>query len=191
MYKIEKTGSVFSIDNFPWDEGGVRPKTSVTVGYDSEGYSVRFVSYEPSLRAVETEHNTDVYKDSCVEFFASFSPVFDGRYINFEINPNGAAYVSVRHSRDDFYTVEVEDIISLGIKARIFEGGWEVIYRIPTKFIKKYIPSYEHGEGSVIRANFYKCGDETDHVHYGCFNLIQTPTPNFHCPEFFAEFKLS
>ena len=191
MLKIEKTGSVFLIENYPWDESGVRPVTEVTVGYDEGGYKVRFVSYETALRAVETEHNTDVYKDSCVELFAAFAPERDDRYINIEANPNGAAYCSVRRSRDDYELISPADIDTLAIRTSVFDDRWEIEYYISVEFIKKYIPAYEHREGGVIRANFYKCGDETDHVHYGCFNLIENRTPDFHRPEFFAEFKLS
>ena len=36
------------------------------------------------------------------------------------------------------------------------------------------------------KANFYKCGDETLHPHFGCWNPVVAEEPNFHLPEFFG-----
>ncbi len=38
------------------------------------------------------------------------------------------------------------------------------------------------------RGNFYKCGDETKSEHYGMWNNIDSPKPNFHLPECFGDF---
>jgi hypothetical protein len=40
--------------------------------------------------------------------------------------------------------------------------------------------------GHVARANFYKCGDETETPHFGAWSPVQTPQPDFHRPEFFG-----
>ncbi|MHB1455061.1 MAG: carbohydrate-binding family 9-like protein [Saccharofermentanales bacterium] len=39
--------------------------------------------------------------------------------------------------------------------------------------------------------NFYKCGDKTDCPHYGCWNPILLPAPDFHVPAFFGDFIVS
>jgi hypothetical protein len=41
-----------------------------------------------------------------------------------------------------------------------------------------------------ITGNFYKCGDETEYPHFGCWNLIASPVPDFHRPEYFGEIVL-
>ena len=190
MYIITKEPSVFSIGNFPWDENGVKPETQVSVSYDEGGFLVSFVSYETNVRAVETEHNSPVHEDSCMELFAAFASD-DDRYINIEVNPNGAAHCELGVGRGDRIAISPEDINTLGIKTAVYGDRWEVSYYIPTSFIQKYLPTYKHGNGTVFKGNFYKCGDKTGHAHYGCFNNIPWQHPDFHRPEFFAEFTLA
>lgn len=189
MFEITREGSLFPIDNFPWDSGGAKPKTEVSITCDGGGYKVSFVSHEKEQRAEVTEHNGPVHEDSCVELFAAFASD-DDRYINIEVNPRGVAHCEVGSGRADRLQIAPADIDMLGISAESWDERWQVSYYIPTEFITKYLPTYKHEKGAVIRANFYKCGDKTGHEHYGCFNNIPWQNPDFHRPEFFAEFKL-
>ena len=192
MTEIKREGTTLPIDCLPWrEEYPYAPKTSVTLGYDEEGLTLHFTTDETNLRATETEHNTFVYKDSCMEAFIQFDPAHDSHYINIEINPNGAAFAACGTCREDYGMVAVEDIETLGVRTAVHEDGWEIFYRIPVAFVKKYIPSYRHGEGARLRANFYKCGDETDHPHFASFAPIGVAEPDFHRPEYFAELVLS
>src|SRR5690625_7843138 len=40
--------------------------------------------------------------------------------------------------------------------------------------------------GLRARANFYKCGDETETPHYLSWNPIDTARPDFHQPSYFG-----
>ncbi len=191
MQKITREGTVFPVTHASWESFPLQLNTQATVSYDDEGFSVRFSTDETRLRAVETAHNTFVHKDSCMEMFMQFAPESDIRYINFEINPNGAAYVSCSKKRGDFVFFTVEDIEALGIKTAVREDGWDLSYDIPAAIIQKYIPSYEHKAGAHLRGNFYKCGDLTDHEHYLSYAPIGTEEPDFHRPEYFADFVLA
>ena len=190
MLKISGTPSVFKVDNFPWDNGGVKPETYAELSYDDGGYRVLMVSYETELRAVETAHNSPVHEDSCMEFFAAFSED-DVRYINFEVNPNGAAHCEFGEGRGSRVCLDPSEIDALGITTRVYDDRWEVSYYIQKELIEKYLPTYRHEKGRRIRANFYKCGDKTGHEHYGCFNNIPWQHPDFHRPEFFAHIELA
>ena len=44
--------------------------------------------------------------------------------------------------------------------------------------------------GKLIRANFYKCGDDTAYPHYGMWRPFQSDKPDFHRPEEFGEIWL-
>jgi hypothetical protein len=44
-----------------------------------------------------------------------------------------------------------------------------------------------HNLPASIKANFYKCGDETSVPHYVSWNPIEVENPDFHRPEFFGE----
>ena len=190
MYYIEKEGTSFELSNYLWDNNGYEPKTVVTIGYDEGGYKVHFVSYETELRMVETKHNTEIFKDSCMELFMQFAPATDKNYINIEINPNGAAYSAISACREISTQIKPSVIDTLNIKTKIYDDRWEIDYYIPAQYIKNVVPTYEHKKGAVIRGNFYKCGNATKYPHHGCFNKIEWEKPDFHRPEFFTEFEL-
>lgn len=191
MYTIEKSGTTFEIANFPWDQNGYKPKTFVTIGYDDGGYSLNFVSYDTDMLAIQTEHNSSVCTDSCMELFMQFAPQTDDHYINVEINPNGAIYNGINTCREDSSKISPEIIDKyLDVKTEIFEDRWEIKYYIPKEYIEMLIPTYKHGEGIIIKGNFYKCAEDNTYPHFGCFNNITWDHPDFHRPEFFAEFKL-
>ena len=190
MHYIEKKGTRFEIKNYLWNNNEYRPETFVTVGYDDGGYKVHFVSYETELKCVQVEHNTEIFKDSCMELFMQFAPETDENYINFEINPNGAVYCALTTNRETYQKIAPNIIDTLGVKTKIYDDRWEIDYYISKEYIQNLIPTYEHKEGIIIRGNFYKCGDKKHYPHHGCFNKIECEKPDFHRPEFFTEFKL-
>lgn len=116
---------------------------------------------------VETEHFAPVCLDSCVEWFVNFMPEKCDKYFNFEVNANGAMNVRCHKDRHDAQPLSLEDIASLNIQTEIFAESWEVSYTVPFTLIRKYIPDYEFRDGMTIRANFYKCGGQTEYVHHG------------------------
>ena len=190
-YTISREGTTFEIANFPWKaEYPATPKTTVTVSYDDDAIKFHLVSYETNLRAVETEHNSPVCQDSCMEVFMQYAAATDERYINLEINPNGAVYNAVRYDRKRSQKIDPADVAMLGVKTEIFDDRWELDLTVPKAYIQKHLPTYQHGKGNVMRGNFYKCGELTDHSHFGCFANIEWPQPDYHRPEFFAEFEL-
>lgn len=192
MYPIKKSGSRFCLSYFPWAEAyPACPETAVTVSWDKGGLDLHFVSYETNLRAEQREHNTTVSQDSCVEAFLQVSPETDERYINLEFNPNCAVSSSIRYDRKRSQRLDPADIRTLSVRAEVFEDRWELWCRVPVAFLQKQVPSYRHEAGAVLRGNFYKCGDLTDHPHYAAFANIPLPSPDFHRPEYFAEFVLT
>ena len=187
---MNKKIQVFEVKNFPWDENGYRPQTIAELSYDESGYQLHLKSYETELRMEVTNHNGCVWCDSCMEMFAQFAPDSDKNYINFEINPNGAMVCAIGACREDRISFAADEIGKLNPRTVINADSWEAWIDIPVDFIKKSIPSYTHEEGHKIKANFYKCGDETKYMHFGCWNNIIWQQPDFHRPEFFGEITL-
>ncbi len=185
-----RKSQTFNISNYPWDVGGYQPKTTATLSYDDEYFEVYFKSYETNIRAVETEHNTDIYCDSCVEFFGQFDLSQTTAYINFEMNANGAVYCAVGPNRDERILIDPKIIDTFERRTKISEDYWEAWLKFPVSFIKEQYPKYEHKEGAVFRGNFYKCGDKTERPHFLCWSNIIWDEPDFHRPEFFSEITL-
>ena len=60
----------------------------------------------------------------------------------------------------------------------------------PLKLIETVYGNADYQTGRVIRANFYKCGDETPIPHFGMWSPVDNETPDFHRPEYFGKFIL-
>ena len=70
---------------------------------------------------------------------------------------------------------------SFQAKSGIYE--WKLTVEIPL-FLIGVVPA---NLPEAIKANFYKCADETTTPHYLSWSLIATTEPDFHCPEYFGE----
>ncbi|NLN40475.1 MAG: hypothetical protein GX160_00495 [Clostridiales bacterium] len=70
------------------------------------------------------------------------------------------------------------------------DESWTLEFSIPYTFIEKYYGKQDFSSGKKMRGNFQKCGDKTKFPHYGCWNRIEAPEPNFHKPECFGDFIL-
>ena len=71
-------------------------------------------------------------------------------------------------------------------------GAWILHAQIPLSLLKQVygISPDTFAPGFAFRGNFYKCGDKTDVAHYGMWNPVLTPTPDFHRPEFFGTLRI-
>lgn len=185
-----ESGNVADVNVYNWG-GSYRPETNAVLCYVKDrGFAVRLFCREKDPLATHTEPNSRVYEDSCLEFFANFRPDLKGSgYVNFEGNTNGAMLCFYGSSREDG---ERTSILGLGLphpKPEVFrtDGGWGWRLLIPLDFIRAIYGSAEYRAGSLIRGNFFKCGDKTAAPHYGSYTKIESPYPNFHRPEYFAD----
>ena len=88
------------IDCYPWG-GDYRPRAYGQCAFlPGRGLAVRLTAWEREPKAVYTANGDPVYKDSCLEFFASFD-AHSQKYMNFEMNANGAYLASVRTNKAD------------------------------------------------------------------------------------------
>ena len=67
------------------------------------------------------------------------------------------------------------------------EEGWTVMAFVSYDFLLKQFSCVE----KTMRANFYKCGDQSTVVHYSTWNPVETEKPDYHRPEFFGKIILS
>lgn len=176
--------------SYPWDVNGYKPYAEYELSMDENGFLMHITVRERDPRRVETEHQRDIYMDSCVEWFVNFAPEVCDRYFNFEVNANGAMRVAFRKNRYEGSMLPHDDIALLDIQTGIGEDTWEVSYRVPFLLIKKYIPSYRYESGMHIRTNFYKCGDKTEFPHFGIWTEYPLERPDFHRPEYFGTVRL-
>lgn len=183
---IEK-GRTARINKYVW--GGVyMPKAYFkAVFVRDDGFYIRLWAKEKDPKAVYKNYMDPVYKDSCLEFFASFGK--EG-YINCEVNSLGTLLSAFGASREGRVPlIEVAGMLP-DVKAEVLEDEWMVDIRISLELIERVYGISGIDTGFSFDANAYKCGDECKIKHYGSYSPICTSEPDFHRPEFFARFTV-
>lgn len=179
---------IIDIDT-PYLETPDTVKAWAQLAYDDEAILVRLLTEEYQHRATETGPVGKPYEDCCLEFF--FSPMEgDVRYFNFENNAIGCFYLGFGSGLHDAVRLipdgsDGKDIFER--RVRHFDGGWEIEYKFPYSFIKRFFPDFKVFEGKKIRANCYKCADLTEPPHYLSWNPVSTENFTFHKPQCFGE----
>jgi hypothetical protein len=186
-----------SLDNFMGEKPDHFPETQVKVAYDEQAICIKFKVSDRYVKAVYSNHQDPVYKDSCVEFF--FTPgsdISDG-YFNLEMNCIGTMLFhhqkvprqnAIGISETDIGKVKViTSLTEIIDPEKVDNVDWQVSYRIPFSILDHYHDFDKPGPGTVWLANFYKCADDSSHPHWLTWAPIDNPTPDFHRPEFFGE----
>lgn len=192
----------FPIAHSSWDIGSYRPRSEARLLVHDNNLYVRLAVREddPSFRrAVCNTTGGPVHLDSCLEAFIIFSHGEDQPYFNFEFNSLGTAHVGMGVGRQGRKLLTASEIADLRVNCMIDinpdgeyeEGWWQIHFQIPASWVSVRVgQTIKFKEGSSIRANFYKCGDETPDPHYLSWAPIETETPDFHQPKFFKPLKL-
>ena len=171
-----------------------KPLTQFNILRGAESLFIRFNVRGNLLKAVYSDDQSPVHKDSCVEFFCMVPG--SEYYSNFEFNCIGTCSAARRKGRNEDvqpYSNEelktIKRLPSIGRRAfnemqGIFE--WELTVEIPLKLMgidPNNVPE-------KLLANFYKCADDTDSPHFVSWNPITTEKPDFHRPELCGELVL-
>lgn len=176
------------ISNYKWAEGYAPEAYAELIYIEGRGFALRMTCLESDPKAEYTKFGDPVYKDSCLEFFVSFkndSP----KYMNFEMNSNGAFLAAVRTERANKTSINMLAPLPK-VKATKGEGFWQVETFLSNDFIGKTFGKFCFVRGESFKGNFYKCGDETAIPHFGMWSPIESDTPDFHRPEFFGTFTI-
>jgi hypothetical protein len=179
----------FPIANYLWErqEGAYRPEAEARLYYTEEGLHLRFRVYEADPKAEFRRRNDPVYRDSCVECFLQPMPESDPRYFNFEFNAAGVLFLGFGSDRDRGFPPEPEALFAIEARPGF---PWELEFTIPFRFIRSYFPDFRPTTGGALRANFYKCGDDTDAPHYASWHPVRSAEPDFHRVADFGTLRL-
>lgn len=151
-----------------------------------EGLYVRMCSDEPLPKAVYTKRDEPVYNDSCMEIFLQPYPD-DERYINIEVNPLGAYLSEIGTGRHDRrFLKEKTDIQCEVVPIEVTEG-WGIQLIVPDYLVAEcFAEDFTFSSLRQMKLNVYKCGEKSENPHYASLFKIETPTPDYHRPEFFG-----
>lgn len=178
------------INTVNWNEYPYKPIVVFDIARTNNNLYIRYLVRGNSLKAVYTDDNSPVHKDSCVEFF--MKKLDSDEYMNFEFNCIGTCDAALRRSREDKTPLTPEKYQTIkrhsSLEFKSFEEkkgtySWELVVAIPFELMgidPQNLPE-------KIMGNFYKCADETDFPHFLSWNPIDLPNPDFHRPDFFGE----
>lgn len=175
-----------AIDSYVWP-GDYKPEARAYVAWDPEGLYVLLCAREAETVAEARAFNGEVYRDSCLECF--FRPEDAADYMNIEVNAAGAALIGFGPDRERRERLTACPP-GMDIQAARHAGAWwAVAYRVPAALMMARF-GRPLSAGMGLRGNFYCC-DETLHPHFGSWNPIASPAPDFHRPECFGQLILS
>ncbi len=192
---LEKNTPLNNVDWREWKKFPYQPEVSFRIAHDDSLLFLKYYVKEAHVLARQSQPNTPVHRDSCVEFFVD--PLQDGNYYNFEFNCIGTAHLAYGPDRSnrkfipaDMVKSKIKTWSTLGNvpfeeKSGAFE--WEMVIVIPSSIF-----TFNKGlsfSKLISNANFYKCGDDTTQRHYLSWNPIKTPNPDFHRPDQFGVLK--
>ncbi len=196
---VWRTVPSLTLDFFRPEGSDHQPQTSCKLLYDEQNIFGIFRVDDRYVRCVHRAFQSDVWKDSCVEFFVH--PAKSRGYFNFEFNCGGAllsSYVTdptrVGGSLKEYVPLDLNDyqqihryasfpqIVEPEITKRVV---WTLEFTLPFAVLKRYTQLTKPLKGAVWRANFYKCGNETSHPHWASWQPLSAR--NFHEPESFGQ----
>ncbi len=176
------------ISNYKWTEGYTPEAYAQLICVEGKGFALKMTAMESDPTAIYTKYNDPVYKDSCLEFFVNFN-TDNNKYMNFEMNSNGAFLAAIRTDRANKTPINMLAPLPK-LTATKNDNSWTVEVFFSNDFIGKLFGKFSFARGEVFKGNFYKCGDETPIPHFGMWSPVDNETPDFHRPEFFGTLKI-
>jgi hypothetical protein len=189
---LESPTMVIEKDN--WKEFPHKPAVIAWAAYSDHDLYILFAVQGETIKAAYKADGSPVHEDSCVEFFMKRTD--SDTYMNFEFNCIGTCDAATRVSKTEKTGLTPEEYARIRrftstVPVEPFEERpsiheWSITVAIPLDLMGLDI----HKMPAMIEANFYKCGDLTADPHFLSWSPIDTPEPNFHCPDQFGKVYL-
>ena len=175
-----------------------RPRTLARLLHTSQGIHGLFQAHDRYVRCVHTGYFGEVWKDSCVEFFAQPKP--DRGYFNLEFNCGGAflcSYITNPERTPTGFkeftklpasmgtTIQVRSSLPPRIEPESTEPVvWTLAFYVQFSLFEHYVGPLGAPAGRVWRGNFQKCADDCSHPHWASWAPLDEL--NFHRPDCFG-----
>ena len=194
---------VAEVNRFLPQSSSHRPRTLARLAHDGQNIFGRFEVEDRYVGCCRTGYGSEVWKDSCVEFFVE--PKVGRGYFNFEFNCGGAFLVN--HIIDPTRTpggfknftrlpeslaqrINVRASLPQIVQPEITEPtNWTLEFEIPLSVFDGYIGPLNNVAGETWRGNFFKCAEENSHPHWAAWSPVGEF--NFHLPQCFGTLRLT
>ena len=181
-----------------WADFSYKPEVQFRMMHSDTEIYLQFHVRENGVRAIfGRDAGSRPWTDDCVEFFMIPSDR-DGSYFNLELNCIGHGLLNYgpnkreRHRCGEDIMNQIRRESTLGSEPFGTREGpqeWTLTVAIPKRVYAQVDLDLTEFSGRTVKANFYKCGDDTAVPHFLSYFPIGTPRPDFHTPEFFGEIK--
>lgn len=180
----------------------IAEETIVQLKYDSVFLYINFeCRNNPRLdQNYYTEDNTSMFNQEIFEVFINQGPASSEKYLEIQLNPNNALYLSRINNRfksDNHFDIEFIDTKPSGVihsvKKNKLTNTWIGELQIPLDLLN--FP--EMKANKVFRLNFYRVISNQDHFEpewatnqdnatFACWSSTMTKKPQFHVPDRFG-----
>ena len=176
---------------FTWGVDGEKEGTKAKLLCDDEHLYVGFVCQDAYIWAVNTERDSQVYRDDCVEVFTSPNPDQLEKYFNIDMNVNAA---SLDHFHPEGPGSKVgwdpEVLIATSVngtqnKDDDKDKSWTLEVRIAFASFEGVAKSIPPNDGDEWRLNLNRLGGETNNEK-SQWNAGDPDEPSFHAPDYFG-----
>ena len=190
------------VKHFRPESSGHRPRTLVRLLHGARCIHGLFQVHDRYVRCVRTDYGSEVWKDSCVEFFVQ--PKLEAGYFNFEFNCGGAFLCSYivdpTRTPDGFkeFTkvpaeigrqIQVHTSLPRVVEPEVAEPlAWNLQFSIPFGLIERYVGPLGDVSGQTWRGNCFKCAEDNSHPHWAAWSPVDEF--NFHLPRCFEDLRL-
>lgn len=189
------------VTHFRPESSDHRPRTFAKLLYSEDAIHGIFQVHDRYVRCIRSKYFDEVWKDSCVEFFAQPKP--DRGYFNFEFNCGGAFLCSyiinperAPNGFKEFTKLPWEVGRQIQTRASlppIIEKEmaepivWTLQFFIPFSLFEPFAGKLGNIDGQLWRGNFFKCAEEVSHPHWASWSPVDEFS--FHLPRCFGEIR--
>jgi len=180
----------------------IEEKTAVQIKYDSSYLDMKFdCKNNPRMdQNFYTKDNSALYNQEVFEIFLSQGSENPEAYIEIQLNPNDALYVSkiTYHGQSDkLIEIELLDTLASGILHSVSKNNaqksWSGRLRIPLSLLT----DEKKGSKEVFRFNLFRVISKKDHLDpnwaataenaiFSCWSSTYKKEPQFHVPDRFG-----
>jgi hypothetical protein len=179
---------------FPWWQAGRKEQTVARLLWDDQNLYVSYRCEDAHISAENTERDSPVYRDDCVELFTAPNPDQPLNYFNIEMNARGAFLD--QHRTNGPGQPDMPDWNGEGIRiATTIDGtlnddtdtdrSWTLEAAIPFANFRQVARNTPPRAGDVWHLNLNRLGGKTNPQH-SQWSPAKTERPNFHSPQFFG-----
>ena len=181
--------------SYPWFTNGKKELTEARLMWDPNFLYVAFVAHDQFVSAYNSERDSPVSQDDCVEIFIAPDTTNIQNYFNYEFNAlctilDRAPYEN-RSGKWNSKNLKVAVKINgtLNFHSDI-DTLWTTEIAIPLEDFRGFAPHIPPKVGDRWRLNLYRTGGEIN-LQFATWSETLRPKPQFHAPERFGIVEFS